>query len=474
MGEGRDPEAIRSVMDRYFAAMREVIERHGGTVEKFVGDAVMVAFGIPTVHEDDALRALRAATEMRTRLAELNEDLEREWSIRIEIRTGVNTGEVIAGDSSTREAFATGDTVNTAARLEQSAGAGEILIGETTYRLVRHAAEVEPVDPLTLKGKAEPVPAFRLLGLSTEPATRPVHGQGSLVARERELGSIRASIQEAIASRRCLLVTVIGSPGVGKSRLVEESVRDPDLRVLRGGCLSYGDGITFWPIAQMIRQAVGISDEDAPDQVRSRIRSLGLGRAGGSDVDDRLLDLLGLGEGSGGVEETQLAVRTFVTRVADTSPLAIVIEDVHWAEPGLLQLFDYLVDRADGPIVVIVTETRADRSSSVVGGRRSEPDGHRPGTSGRGRLGGADPNSSRESPVSARHRARGGVGGEPAVRRRAPVDADRRGVARARPRWSVGAGRGCRRARGVGGSFDRAHERHLRSARLMEEAGIGR
>jgi len=355
MGEDRDPEAIRSVMDRYFAVMREVIERHGGTVEKFVGDAVMAVFGIPTVHEDDALRAVRAATEMRERLAVLNEDLEREWSIHIAIRTGVNTGEVIAGDSSTRETFVTGDTVNTAARLEQSAGAGEILIGETTYRLVRHAVEVEPVDPLTLKGKVESVPAFRLLGLSQEQAMRPIRQQGILVARERELAAIRASMREAIASRSCRLVTVIGSPGVGKSRLVEESVRDPDFRVLRGGCLSYGDGITFWPITQMIRQAARISDEDPPDEARARIRSLGLGRGERAAVDDRLFDLLGLGERSSGIEGTYLAVRTLVTWVADAGPLAIVIEDVHWAEPGLLQLIDHLVERTDGSIVVIVT-----------------------------------------------------------------------------------------------------------------------
>ncbi len=354
MGEGRDPETIRAIMDRYFASMRAVIERHGGTVEKFVGDAVMAAFGIPILHEDDALRAVRAAVEMREQLSELNDDLDREWSIRIAIRTGVNTGEVIAGDSVTRETFATGDTVNTTARLEQAAGAGEILLGEATYRLVRHAVETEPVEPLVLKGKAEPVPAYRLIGVGKVTSTRPVRREGVLIGRDLELAAILGSMDAARETDTCRLVTVIGSPGVGKSRLVEEAVSSRGARVLRGGCLSYGEGITFWPIVQMIRRAAHIADDDPPDRVRELVRGLG----GATGAGDRLLDLLGLlgpGERSPGIEETYRAVTSLFGSLAAEWLLAVVIEDIHWAEPGLLGLIDHVVARGVGPITVICT-----------------------------------------------------------------------------------------------------------------------
>ena len=163
LGERLDPEALRDVWSRYHATSREVLERHGGTIEKFVGDAVMAAFGIPVVHEDDAVRAVRAAVELRAAIAELNAELERTYGVRIGVRTGVNTGEVLAGDASQGQAFATGDAVVVAQRLEAAAGSGEILIGEVTFRLVRDAVEAEPVAPIEVKGKSEPVVAWRLL-----------------------------------------------------------------------------------------------------------------------------------------------------------------------------------------------------------------------------------------------------------------------------------------------------------------------
>src|SRR5437773_1746201 len=160
LGEELDPESLRRVMARYFEAARGCLERHGGTVEKFIGDAVMAVFGVPTVHEDDALRALRAAAELRDSLASLNGELERDYGVSLQLRTGVNTGEVVTG---TEERLATGDSVNVAARLEQAAQPGDILVGEPTVRLARDAIEVEPVEALDLKGKAEPLPAYRLL-----------------------------------------------------------------------------------------------------------------------------------------------------------------------------------------------------------------------------------------------------------------------------------------------------------------------
>src|SRR5438067_3080206 len=163
MGETLDSEAVREVMSRYFDEMRAALERHGGTVEKYIGDAIMAVFGLPRLHEDDALRAVRAAAEMRERLAVLNDELDRRWGVTIGNRTGVNTGEVVSGDPTTGQRLVTGDTVNTAARLEQAAPPSDVPLGEATYRLVRHSVDVEPAEPLELQGEAERVPAYRLI-----------------------------------------------------------------------------------------------------------------------------------------------------------------------------------------------------------------------------------------------------------------------------------------------------------------------
>src|SRR5262249_33434454 len=175
LGERLDPESLRRVMSRYFEEMKAVLERHGGTVEKFIGDAIMAVFGIPTLHEDDALRAVRAAVEMREALMALNEEVEVEWGVRIAVRTGVNTGEVVAGDAASGQTLVTGDAANVAKRLEQAAGADEILIGRDTYLLVREAAEGDRVEPLSVRGKREPVTAYRLPGVGSvvTPPPRP-------------------------------------------------------------------------------------------------------------------------------------------------------------------------------------------------------------------------------------------------------------------------------------------------------------
>jgi len=187
LGEQLDPESLRRVMSRYFDEMRSVLERHGGTVEKFIGDAVMAVFGIPTLHEDDALRAVTAASEMRSTLEHLNDELEGEWGVRIRVRTGVNTGEVIAGDASAGQSFASGDAVNVAARLEQAASPGQILIGEQTYSLVRHAVTAERVDPLDLKGKAQPVAAWSLGAVAGQAPGMARRLDSPMVGRDHEL-----------------------------------------------------------------------------------------------------------------------------------------------------------------------------------------------------------------------------------------------------------------------------------------------
>ena len=206
LGEQLDPESIRRMMGRYFERMRAAIERHGGTVEKFIGDAVMAVFGIPTLREDDALRAVRAADEMRSSMQELDAELRREFGIGFNIRIGVNTGEVVAGDPSSGQAFVTGDTVNVAARFEQAATPGEVLIGETTFRMVRDAIEAEPIEPLELKGKSEPIPAYRLLSVSPDAPGTSRRLDIPMVGREQELAALEhgfaASVSTSLVSPR--------------------------------------------------------------------------------------------------------------------------------------------------------------------------------------------------------------------------------------------------------------------------------
>ena len=224
MGERLDPESMRQVMSRYFDEIRMSIERHGGTVEKFIGDAVMAAFGIPMIHEDDAMRAVRAAGEMKIALKALEAELEREWGVAIQARTGVNTGEVVAGDISGGSTFATGDTVNVAARLEQACPPGEVYLGESTYRLVRDAVTVEAVEPLTLKGKAQPVPAYRLVEVTPDAPGLARRLESPIVGREAQLAQLLSIFEQASSGKSCQLVTVSAPAGAGKSRLTKEFV----------------------------------------------------------------------------------------------------------------------------------------------------------------------------------------------------------------------------------------------------------
>jgi class 3 adenylate cyclase len=238
LGEGLDPESLRRVMSRYFDAMSAVVERYGGMVEKFIGDAIMAVFGLPQVKEDDALRAVRAAADMREELARLNDELERDYGVVIPNRTGINTGEVVAGDPTGGQRLVTGDAVNVAARLEQAAAASEILLGTKTQLLVRDSVRVESVEPLELKGKAERVSAYRLLEVLRDAPAFTRRLDASFVGRERELETLRDELHRCIAERACRLVTVLGPPGIGKSRLVRELVTaKDDARFVVGRCL---------------------------------------------------------------------------------------------------------------------------------------------------------------------------------------------------------------------------------------------
>jgi len=353
MAEKLDSEAVREVMSRYFDEMRGALERHGGTIEKYIGDAIMAVFGLPRVHEDDALRAVRAAVEMRERLAILNEELDQRWGVTIGNRTGVNTGEVVAGDVTTGQRLVTGDTVNTAARLEQAAPTCEVLIGEATYRLVRHAVEVEPVEPLELKGKAERVPAYRLVSVKEAESVERSH-DNPLVGRARELALLTEELAAAVRDGSCRLVTLIAQAGVGKSRLIEEFAErtaQPEARVLRGRCLPYGRGITFWPLVEIVRDAATIRDDDTPEEARAKL--IQVAGPGSEDAVARVASAVGLGETDYPLDEVFWGTRKLLELQAAQQPLVVVFEDIHWAEPAFLDLIEHLETTASAPLLLL-------------------------------------------------------------------------------------------------------------------------
>jgi class 3 adenylate cyclase/tetratricopeptide (TPR) repeat protein len=349
IAERLDPEVHRRVMDRYFEALRTPLEHHGGTVEKFIGDAVMAVFGIPVAHDDDALRALRAAADMRVALAEMNEQLERDFGVTIAIRTGVNTGEVVAGDHRTGSAFATGDTAGTAQRLEAAARAGEILVGDATYRLVSNAVLVEPVEALTLKGKARPVDAWRLLGVveGAPPFVRRM--DAPMVGRQAELDRLREEFDRAVREQSLRLATVVGPAGIGKSRLANELVRTvgDEANALVGRCLAYGEGITYWPLRGLVLSAVG---DLTPEGIERAID----GVDDAARIADNVAGAVGTGPSAGGSEETFWAVRRLLEHLAQRQPLVVGIDELQWAEPDFLDLIEYLAGWSRGaPILVL-------------------------------------------------------------------------------------------------------------------------
>ena len=355
LGERLDPEALRRVMGRYFDEMAAVIESHGGTVEKFIGDAVMAVFGIPRLHEDDAVRAVRAAVGMREALASLNTELELEHGEGLAARIGVNTGEVVAGDPSAGQRLVTGDAVNVAARLEQAAEPGEILLGEPTFRLVKDAVEVEPVEALALKGKEERVPAFRLLDVSAGAAGHERHLDSPMVGRAKELALLEHALERAVTDRTSHLFTLMGPAGVGKSRLVAEflSGSAADATFLRGRCLSYGEGITFFPLADVIHQVAGILDSDTPAVARSKLDAILTDAPDRERVTGLVGGLFGWAE-PGATEDAFWAVRKLLEHLARERPVVVVFDDIHWAEPTFLDLIEHLVDwTRDAAILVL-------------------------------------------------------------------------------------------------------------------------
>ena len=335
LGESTDPEALRALLARYFEQMKAIIERHGGSVEKFVGDAVMAVFGVPLVHEDDALRACRAAVEMRDALPELG----------IRGRIGVNTGEVVTG---TEERLATGDAINVAARLEQAAEPGEVLIGAGTMRLVRDAVELGEERLLELRGKSKSVAAYPLHAVVGEAASR--RQDVPIVGRVREQRALDDAWERARSEGSCHLFTLLGAAGVGKSRLTVEFLASlGDAPVVRGRCLSYGEGITYWPVVEVVLQ---------------------LGRRP-SDPGAALAiaSLLGESEEPATADEIAWAFRILLE---ESAPVVCVFDDLHWAEPTFLDLIEHIADWSRDASILLVCIARPellDRRATWAGGK---------------------------------------------------------------------------------------------------------
>ena len=319
LGESVDPEALQVLLARYFERMRGIVESHEGSVEKFIGDAVMAVFGVPQVHEDDALRACRAGMEMVAAFPELG----------VQGRIGINTGEVVTG---TEERLAAGDAVNVAARLQQAAEPNEILFGEMTLELVRGAVASEPAGPLELKGKRAPVTAHRLLSVQDAPERS---HDSRFVGRETEVELICDAWRRAVAGERCELVTIVGEAGLGKSRLVGESLATLDARIVRGRCLPYGQGITYWPVVEVVKQLGALPSDPA---AAAAVRLL-------------------IGESAGGTSAEEIAW-AFRKLLEEQAPLVVVLDDIQWGEQTFLELVEGMALLSSGAPIMLVCMAR--------------------------------------------------------------------------------------------------------------------
>jgi class 3 adenylate cyclase/tetratricopeptide (TPR) repeat protein len=375
--ERLDPEDVRALLNPYWTRLRTELERFGGTVEKFIGDAVMALFGAPVAHEDDPERAVRAALAIR------------DWAIedeQVQVRIAVATGEalvLIGARASAGEGMAAGDVVNTTARLQASAPVNGVLVGEVTYRATRHAIEYAEHEPVSAKGKSEPIPVWRAVqprsrvGMDLEQrATMP------LVGRDRELETVVAAFRRAQREREPQLLTLVGVPGIGKSRLVSELFAkletEPELVWWRQGrALPYGDGVSYWALGEMVKAQAGIQENDAPAEAASKIRASVEAVAPAAEADwltTHLLALVGLGGDLGTVrpDDSYGAWRRYLEALAQERPLVLVFEDLHWADDGLLDFVDQLADRVSSVPVLILATARPellDRRPTWSGGK---------------------------------------------------------------------------------------------------------
>ncbi|HEV2756184.1 MAG TPA: AAA family ATPase [Actinomycetota bacterium] len=355
LGERFDPESLHGVMRGYFDAVRAVVTRYGGTVEKFIGDAVLAVFGIPELHEDDAVRAVNAGVAVHDAVRDLSRRLEQDAAVALKVRTGINTGEVLSETTDGSTGRLVGDAVNVAARLQQAAAPGEILIGPATHHLVRDAVETEPLPPLVVKGRTAPVAAHRVVRLLSARGQR-ARPQTPLVGRDRELRLLRETLDRVAEDRSPHLFTVLGAPGVGKSRLVAELAASSPARVLHGRCLPYGEGITYWPLAGIVQGAAGIDSADDPGEARRKLAASVGEDDEAAAVTKGVAQAVGLSDAEVTTADLAWAVRKYFEKIAARQPVVVVVDDVHWAEPALLDLLDHVLDSVlDVPLLLVCT-----------------------------------------------------------------------------------------------------------------------
>ena len=380
IGEQLDPERLRALLRDYFAAMSRVVAEWDGTLEKYIGDAILAVWGVPAAREDDPIRALNAAREMAAELVRINPQLEARHGVRLTARIGVNTGEVIAPSGGAVGQFlVSGDAVNVAARLEQAAEPGSVLVGERTWASARHAFDFGPPTVLRVKGKREPISARTLGEPAATDAQRMLFG-APMVGRDHELATLRGLLDEAIEGRLPRLVIVSGPAGIGKSRLLRELIRVAgdgvdELLVLRGRCLPAGRGVSFWALGEILRAACSISLDEPAESAAHKLDSLRRPLAAvGLSEDELALSLAALATSANlpiahdpleGLDpeavfaQMSLAWPRLLTGLAATRPLVVMVEDIHWADDSLLDMLELLGSRSQGPVLLVAT-TRPD------------------------------------------------------------------------------------------------------------------
>jgi len=356
LGEQLDPEALRRLMVGFFEEAKRIFEAHGGTVAQFSGDAVLGVFGIPVAHEDDAVRGVRSAIALKEALPSLNTEAKNTWDVELSVRIGINTGEVLAGDDVGGLEIVVGDAVNVAARLQQTAPVNEILIGERTQALIAREIATDELPAIAVKGKSEPIRAWRVIGIGPRTTSRSVL---PLVGREAELDLLRNAFDRAQSTSLCHLVTVLGHPGIGKTRLVETFLQNHhrSARVARGRCLPYGEGITYWPIVEMIQGAANLSDTETRDSAREKIAAV-IGTNDAHAVADVIVQTIGLSRQLSQREQSFWAVRRTVQALAQDNPVIVLFEDLHWGEDTFLDLVEHLVSTLRNDRVIVVCTAR--------------------------------------------------------------------------------------------------------------------
>lgn len=352
-----DAEAFRALIDAFYDLCRRVVERHEGAIEKNLGDAVLAVFGVPTAREDDALRGVRAAVEIHEEARQPSASLQTRFGARLMLRIGINTGEAIVGKIRSGGLVAAGEAVNGATRLEQAAGPGETLMGEMTRQLVEEWVACEERPSVAPPGRSQPERRFRLLTLSEQQAP---HARSAFVGRRLEIAVLEEALARTIDTQTSALVTIVGEAGLGKTRLVSEFVAGlgPTVKIVSGRCLSYGEGITFWPVVEILRAACDLHGDEPPDVVDDRLGQLLAGHRDAPAVHAQLKALLVPDGVPGSIGDVIRAVVSAVEQLAVRAPVVVCVDDLHWAEPALLDLIEALLQECRDLPVLVAGEAR--------------------------------------------------------------------------------------------------------------------